>query len=235
MAWIDTLAGGKKLGRSILMKGEHASLEEVKGSTWEKDPLAFPKKLPLIVPFNFPSFVLNPLTMNAFNFLYYNKQRSKVKSGLTDYDSFFYPLDSIHHWNRIYGKRGFTQYQFVVPTEAGSEAISAVLKHMRKHRMGSFLSVLKLLGPSSGHLSFPMEGFTLTLDFPISKKLFPFLDELDEMVKGWNGRVYLTKDVRMTADMLKDTYPGLSQFLKVKDRIDPERIVKSLQSDRLGI
>lgn len=101
--------------------------------------------------------------------------------------------------------------------------------------MGSFLSVLKLLGPSSGYLSFPMEGFTLTLDFPISKKLFPFLDELDEMVKGWNGRVYLTKDVRMTADMLKDTYPGLPQFQAVKDRIDPERIVKSLQSDRLGI
>lgn len=235
MAWIDTISGGKNLGRSILMKGEHATLEEVKASKWAGDPLQFPKKLPLVVPFNFPSFVLNPLTMKAFNLFYYGKQLQPRKTGLTDYDSFFYPLDSIHHWNRIYGKRGFTQYQFVVPATAGQEAISTVLRHMHRHRLGSFLSVLKLLGPSDGYLSFPMEGFTLTLDFPISDRLFPFLDQLDEMVKGWGGRVYLSKDVRMNADMMKATYPALGQFLEIKRSIDPSGNIRSLQAERLGL
>lgn len=235
MAWIDTLASGKRQGRSILMKGEHATRPEIAGSPWEKNPLAFPNKLKLLVPFNFPSFALNPLTMTAFNQLYYHKQRKPRVSGLTDYDSFFYPLDAIHHWNRIYGKRGFTQYQFVVPTETGQEAISAVLSHMKKHRMGSFLSVLKLLGPSSGMLSFPMPGYTLTLDFPITDRLFPFLDELDAMVQGWGGRVYLTKDVRMSPATLAATYPRLPEFAALRAAIDPTRRVRSLQSDRLGL
>ncbi|MDP5170229.1 MAG: FAD-binding oxidoreductase [Bacteroidia bacterium] len=235
VAWIDTIAGGRKRGRSILMKGEHASKEETKGSAWEKTPLALPKKLPLTVPFNFPSFALNPLTISIFNTLYYGKQLKHQKEGIMDYDSFFYPLDAIHHWNRIYGKRGFTQYQFVVPREAGAEAIETVLKHMKKHRMGSFLSVLKLLGPSSGLISFPMEGYTLTLDFPIKKNLFPFLHELDEMVKGWGGRVYLTKDVRMQPAMMEATYPGVETFRALRREIDPEKRVLSFQAKRLNL
>ncbi len=235
VAWIDTLAGGKRQGRSILMKGEHASLADVRGSAWEEEPFRLPKKPPLLVPFHFPSWVLNPLTMSAFNQLYYHKQRKRVKTGLTDYDGFFYPLDSIHHWNRIYGKKGFTQYQFVVPASHAATAISEVLSHMKKHRMGSFLSVLKMLGPSSGYLAFPMQGYTLTLDFPISKWLFPFLDELDEIVLRSEGRLYLTKDVRMKPDMLEATYPQLHKFRAVRDRVDPEKHIRSLQAERLGL
>ncbi len=235
VAWIDTLARGSRLGRSILMKGEHASLAEVQGSAWEKSPLQLPKKLALTVPFNFPAFALNRLTMSAFNALYYRKQRKQQQGGLVDYDSFFYPLDAIHHWNRIYGKRGFTQYQFVVPKAQGPIAIEAVLQHMHRHRMGSFLSVLKLLGPSSGLMSFPMEGYTLTLDFPIKPALFPFLDELDAMITAWGGRVYLTKDVRLSPESLRASYPGVPAFLDIRKKWDPEGKIHSLQSQRLNL
>lgn len=235
VAWIDTLARGKHLGRSILMKGEHASLADVAGSCWEKQPLQLPKKRPLTVPFDFPSFVLNPLTVGAFNWLYYHKQFQRVQQGLQDYDSFFYPLDFIHHWNRIYGRKGFTQYQFVVPRSEGPEAIREVLHFLQRTGLASFLSVLKLLGPGSGYLSFPMEGYTLTLDFPIKESLFPKLDQLDEMVAGWGGRIYLTKDVRVNRDMLARTYPNLSKFLEVRKTIDPQRTLRSLQAERLQL
>jgi decaprenylphospho-beta-D-ribofuranose 2-oxidase len=235
MAWIDCLAPGRKQGRSVLLKGEHATLDEVQGSKWQKSPLQLPDKLKLTVPFDFPSFVLNPWSTRAFNFVYYNKQMKKEAHLIGDYDSFFYPLDSIHHWNRIYGKRGFTQYQLVIPKEAGKEGITEVLNLIQKRGMASFLAVLKLLGDSHGLISFPMEGYTLTLDFPLSKDLFPFLDELDRVVVNYGGRLYLTKDVRMSADMLKKTYPGLEEFKSVIQRLDPEGKVRSLQSERLSI
>ncbi|MEM7659086.1 MAG: FAD-binding oxidoreductase [Bacteroidota bacterium] len=235
MAWIDCLSRGNNLGRTIVMKGEHASLEEVKGSRWEKDPLEVPTTKKLTVPFDFPTFVLNRFSVQAFNFLYYHKQFKRVKRGLQSYEPFFYPLDSIHHWNRIFGKRGFTQYQLVVPKEAALTALPQVLKRLRETGFGSFLSVLKLMGPETQMMSFPMVGYTLTMDFPITDQLFPFLEELDRIVVDHGGRIYLTKDVRLPADTLPKMYPNLPQFQQVVQQLDPEGRLQSLQSARLNL
>ncbi|MEZ4828744.1 MAG: FAD-binding oxidoreductase [Bacteroidia bacterium] len=235
MAWIDCIAGGKNVGRSIMMKGDHATREEVRGTAWEKTPLSVPNKFKFTVPFDFPGFVLNRYSMQAFNILYYHKQLQKERQILADYDSFFYPLDVIHHWNRVYGKRGFTQYQLVIPKSEGEKGIRAVLDLLRKEGMGSFLAVLKLLGNSEGLISFPMEGYTLTLDFPISRRLFPFLDRLDEIVLAYGGRIYLAKDVRMPAAVFAKTYPALPEFRSIVRTLDPERKISSFQSERLGV
>ncbi len=236
VAWIDVLSRGKSLGRSILMKGEHATLEDVKGSKWEAQALQVPQKLKFTVPFDFPSFALNNFTIKAFNELFYRKQLKKEVTGLADYDGYFYPLDVIHHWNRIYGRRGFTQYQFVLPKEQGAEGMREILETIVKARFGSFLSVLKAFGPQGdGLLSFPLGGYTLTLDFPISQRLFPFLERLDELVLKYGGRVYLTKDVRLTGETLAKMYPRLPEFREVIQAVNPHGLVKSLQSERLGL
>ncbi|MEO0468602.1 MAG: FAD-binding oxidoreductase [Bacteroidota bacterium] len=235
VAWIDVLSSGKKMGRSVLLNGEHATLDQIKGSSFAKKPLGIPQKLKLAVPFHFPSFALNALSVRAFNFAYYHKQGPMRKEGLADYDSFFYPLDAIHHWNRIYGKRGFTQYQFVVPYEGGAEAIRKVLKRTQQDNLGSFLAVLKTFGKENGWLSFPMEGYTLTLDFPISKKLFPILDELDAIVMDHGGRVYLTKDVRLNAQNMQKMYPEYGKFSTLLQKLDPKGTVRSFQSERIGL
>jgi len=236
VAWIDVLSRGGNLGRSILMQGEHATMSDIAGSKWEQAPLQVPQKPSIAVPFDFPSFALNNFTIRAFNTLYYHKQFSQKVEKLVDYDSFFYPLDVIHHWNRIYGKRGFTQYQFVLPRDKGAEGMRAILERIVSARMGSFLSVLKAFGEASeGPMSFPMPGYTLTLDFPISKRLFPFLDELDEMVIQFGGRVYLTKDVRLTGPTLARMYPRLKAFSALLEEVNPKGALRSLQAERLGL
>lgn len=235
VAWIDCTTSGSNMGRSILMKGEHASLEQLKNTKYAANPLAIPQKLKLNVPFYFPSFALNNLTVGAFNFAYYNKQFSKEISLIQDYDSFFYPLDAIHHWNRIYGKRGFTQYQFVIPKTAGYEGMKKIMEIVVKAGIASFLAVLKTFGKQDGLLSFPMEGYTLTLDFPISPQLFPILDSLDEIVSSYGGRIYLTKDVRVSAEMFAKMYPKLPEFQAILQKIDPQGAIQSLQSKRLNI
>ena len=234
MAWIDCLSRGSSRGRSILMKGEHATPEQL-GAAQRENPLAIPQKRKLNVPIDFPAFVLNPLSIKAFNFLYYHKQLARRVRKLTDYDSFFYPLDAIHNWNRIYGKRGFVQYQCVFPRAASREGLGEVLDRTARANMGSFLAVLKLFGPQQGLMSFPMEGYTLALDFPVSNRLFPFLDALDEVVAGLGGRVYLTKDARLKPEMLARMYPNLPRFQDVLREVDPEGRIRSLQSERLGI
>lgn len=232
MAWIDCLGRGNKMGRSILMKGEHATPEKLPAAQ-RANPLSILQKRKLNVPIDFPGFVLNPLSIKAFNFLYYHKQLSRQVSSLVDYDSFFYPLDAIHNWNRIYGKRGFVQYQCVFPKEASREGLEQILQRTARGNMGSFLAVLKLFGPQEGLMSFPMEGYTLALDFPISRKIFPFLDELDAVVADLGGRVYLTKDARLKPEMLTRMYPNLPQFRELLASIDPTGRIRSLQSDRL--
>lgn len=234
MAWIDCLASGKKMGRSILMKGEHVHPDSLEGKK-KAAPLQLPNKKKLTVPFDFPSFVLNPLSIKAFNFLYYHKQFKKEVQKVVDYDSFFYPLDSIYHWNRIYGKKGFVQYQFVLPKESSLEGLKDILHRISAKNMGSFLAVLKLFGKQESLISFPMEGFTLALDFPITKGLFPFLDELDKVVMDYGGRVYLTKDARLKPETLPDMYPQLEKFKDIIQRLDPEGSIRSLQSERLKL
>ncbi|MEM9934640.1 MAG: FAD-binding oxidoreductase [Bacteroidota bacterium] len=234
MAWIDCLASGRKMGRSILMKGEHAPLEILTNKR-QQAPLTLPSKKKLTVPFDFPSFVLNPLSIKAFNFLYYHKQLKKKVEKLVDYDSFFYPLDSIYHWNRIYGKKGFIQYQFVLPKEHSLKGLHDILHRISEKNMGSFLAVLKLFGKQDSFISFPMEGFTLALDFPITRGLFPFLEELDKVVLAYGGRVYLTKDARLSAEIIEEMYPNLPTFKSIINRLDPEGNIRSIQSERLKL
>jgi decaprenylphospho-beta-D-ribofuranose 2-oxidase len=230
VAWIDCLKTGAQFGRSILIAGEHASVSEL-----NRNDLYPKKSVTLSVPFNFPSFVLNGLSVKAFNAVYYSKNYKREMHSITSYEKFFYPLDAIGHWNRIYGKNGFVQYQFVIPKHMGKAGIHDILKRINAKGWGSFLAVLKLFGTQQGPMSFNMEGYTLALDIPINTKLFSFLDELDRMVKEYGGRIYLTKDARMKAEIFHSTYPNASAFTKFLKKIDPDKRIVSLLSSRLEI
>lgn len=199
VAWIDCYQKGNNLGRSILMLGEHAE-------STDKNQLKTNNQKKLNIKFFFPGWALNKLTIKIFNFLFYYKQFKKVKKHHPHYESFFYPLDSIHNWNRIYGRKGFVQYQFVLPIKTSYDGLKSILSMISKSKFGSFLAVLKLFGDSDNKISFPMEGYTLALDFPIKKGLFDFLNELDKEVLKYGGRLYLSKDARMSRDFFKESY-----------------------------
>ncbi|MDH3981738.1 MAG: FAD-binding oxidoreductase [Kiritimatiellaceae bacterium] len=236
VAWIDCLAKGDSMGRSIMMRGEHATSGDLVDHAHKNAPLIPKKGLSLNVPFRFPNIALNPLTMKAFNFTYYNKCRPGTHKHIVDYNAFFYPLDAIGDWNRIYGKRGFTQYQFVIPKEAGREGMHKILKRITESGLGSFLAVLKLFGEQESFMSFPMAGYTLALDFPISLKAMDLFKELDAMVADYGGRLYLAKDSRMDADMFEKTYPNAAEFKQAVTMVNEgETRFASLQSKRIGI
>ena len=235
VAWIDCLATGENLGRSIMMRGEFAKKDELPDTSKYKTPLFVPNKFKLMVPFNFPGFVLNPYTVRGFNYLYYNKAPKGTAQSIVDYDTFFYPLDVINNWNRIYGKRGFTQYQFVIPKEGSLEGMKTILTKIAESGQGSFLAVLKLFGKQNDLISFPRKGYTLALDFAITPTLFDLLDELDKIVLDYSGRLYMTKDVRMSARMFQEGYQNAEKFIQKKKKFDKHNKFQSLQSKRLGI
>lgn len=195
VAWIDCLQKDKNLGRSIMMRGEHAFKHELPKKL-QDNPLLIKKNTSPSIPFYFPNFVLNNLTVKLFNFLYYSKQTKKEVKNFVHYESFFYPLDIVNDWNRIYGKSGFIQYQMVIPKEKGKEGMKRILETIAKSGNGSFLAVLKLFGKDNpeAYNSFPMEGYTLALDFKVNKKLKKLVAQLDDIVEEFGGRIYLTKD-----------------------------------------
>lgn len=195
VAWIDCLARGEEIGKSVLLIGEHALSNEVK----EKNKLKVHAQPSWRVPLFFPSWFLHPIFIRIFNKLYYSRPTANKKDQLVHYDSFFYPLDAVHHWNKIYGRRGFVQYQFVVPMDVSYRVVQQVLTILAEHEMGSFLAVLKLFGDAHEHryLHFPMKGYTLALDIPVTEKLWGVLDELDGIVTNAGGKIYLTKDARL--------------------------------------
>ncbi|MDQ1163047.1 decaprenylphospho-beta-D-ribofuranose 2-oxidase [Chryseobacterium sp. SORGH_AS 447] len=195
VAWIDCLQKGKNIGRSILMRGEHAFQHELPQNLKEK-PLRLKKKFEPTVPFYFPGFVLNALTVKIFNFLYYKKQAKKEVKSFTDYETFFYPLDFVNDWNKIYGKSGFIQYQMMIPKESGKEGMRKILETIANSGNGSFLAVLKLYGKENpqAYNSFPFEGYSLALDFKVNSKLKKLISQLDDIVEQYNGKIYLTKD-----------------------------------------
>ncbi|WP_343307505.1 FAD-binding oxidoreductase [Chitinophaga niabensis] len=233
MAWIDCLKKGKNFGRSILIVGEHATKEELSDKQ-KAAPLLLPDKLKLTIPFNLPSFVLNNFTVKAFNMLYYAKNYKKEMNGVVPYEPFFYPLDAIHHWNRGYGKQGFVQYQFVLPIDR-KEGLAAIMHRISDKGWGSFLAVLKVFGKQDDLISFPMEGYTLALDFPVRKGLFPFLDELDALVLEYGGKLYLSKDARMQQEVFWKSYPNAERFANIINTYNPVGKFRSVQSDRLLI
>jgi decaprenylphospho-beta-D-ribofuranose 2-oxidase len=234
VAWIDCLARGRRLGRSVVMHGRHASRDEAPSAANALDRK--PKKN-YSLPLDFPSWILNPVSISMFNGIYYRREGGKQQSFITDIDSYFYPLDAIHHWNRMYGKRGFVQYQCVLPAQGAFEGIKQILERLAGSRRSSFLAVLKRLGPAGdGLLSFPMEGFTLALDLPLrGNDLFAMLDQLDELVMRAGGRVYLAKDARLGREAFSVMYPQLDQWRTIKRQIDPETRFTSSMARRLGM
>lgn len=226
VAWIDCLSTGKNLGRSLLMLGEHA----------EEGGLVTHSDRKISMPCNMPSCLLNKYSIQAFNSAYYSRIKKNEVNHTIHYDSFFYPLDGVNNWNRMYGKNGFTQYQFVLPKEAGIEGLKEILTVIAESKQGSFLAVLKVFGDGNKNLlSFPREGYTLALDFKLTDKLFSLLEKLDAIVRKFNGRLYLSKDVRMSEDMFKATYPQWEEFKKLRSQYGSDKFFNSLQSKRIGL
>ncbi len=228
VAWIDCLARGADLGRSLVYLGEHARREEIGARPVEGPP---PRRR-RAVPIDLPGFTLNRLSVAAFNAAYY--ARGKPGDALVDLQTYFYPLDAIRDWNRIYGPSGFLQHQSVLPPEGARDGLRALLSLIGERGAGSFLAVLKLLGDEAGPLSFPRPGYTLALDFPASAANFSLLVELDAVVADYGGRLYLAKDARAGVSTLRG-YDRLDAFRAVRARVDPDRRFRSLQSERLGL
>jgi FAD/FMN-containing dehydrogenase len=206
VAWIDCVAQDRNFARGIFMQGQHDQ------NPGPLTPLAKPK---FALPFDLPAFVLTRASVGAFNTLYYHKQLSKQRSGLTDYEPFFYPLDSILQWNRLYGKQGLLQFQCVLPWESDLLGITQVLKAITASGLGSFLAVIKVFGDvaSPGIMSFPMPGITLALDFPIRREVsFSLLDRLAAITAEFGGRMYPAKDACMSAAHFQQFYPQWQQW-----------------------
>jgi FAD/FMN-containing dehydrogenase len=230
VAWIDCLSGGASLGRSVLTRGEHARAAEAPA------PLAPPRARGWRMGFDLPGFALNRWSVRAFNALYYRAGRPGI--ALVDLQPFFYPLDAILEWNRIYGRSGLFQYQCVLPLDASRAGLGALLRCIAGRGAGSFLSVLKRFGavPAAcpGMLSFPMEGYTLALDFRATAANLRLAQELDAIVADHGGRLYLAKDARMAPAMMR-AYPGLPRFRAARAQLDPAGKFASAQSRRLGL
>lgn len=220
VAWIDCLQKGKDIGRSILMRGEHAFAHELPQKFF-KNPLRLKKKFSPTVPFYFPGFVLNALTVKLFNLLYFKRQTKKEVKNFIDYETYFYPLDAINDWNKIYGKSGFIQYQMVIPKENAKEGMKKILETIANSGNGSFLAVLKLFGKNNpeAYNSFPIEGYTLALDFKVNSKLKKLVEQLDQIVQEFGGRIYLTKD-SMSKSSLTDYLKNVesSKFVSLQHK-----------------
>jgi len=235
VAWIDCLARGAKLGRAVLTRAEHARLDDLPPDR-RRQALHFDPRVRAQVPVTPPSGLLNPMTVAAFNELWFRKAPRMRVAQLQTIATYFHPLDTVGAWNRLYGPRGFVQYQFVVPFGA-EDALRAVLTRLSEGRVASFLAVLKRFGVQDpGPISFPTEGWTLALDLPVGPAVLgPLLDALDETVAAAGGRVYLAKDCRLRPDLLETMYPRLAQWRAVRDKVDPAGMFVSDLSRRLGL
>jgi decaprenylphospho-beta-D-ribofuranose 2-oxidase len=236
VAWIDLLATASGLGRAVIQAGEHAHIDDLPPAG-RRDPLAPPRGgARLIVPPWLPPGLLRPLTMRTFNELWFRHAPREERGRLEPLESFFWPLDRLGGWNLLYGPRGFVQYQLVVPSGRVA-ALRAVIEHLHRARCASALGVLKRLGPGAGGpLSFPLEGWTLTLDIPAAAPhLARVLDGLDTLVAESGGRVYLAKDARLRPDALATMYPRLPEWRRARMRLDPVGIMRSDLGRRLGL
>lgn len=229
VAWIDSASKGRKLGRSLIMTAEHHSKDSSTARQAHTEPA-------LTMPCYAPNFLLNKYTVAAFNQLYYHRIRKPEQRGTLHYAPYFYPLDGINHWNRLYGKKGFMQYQFVIPDDNALNNMHKILGVIAESGKASFLSVLKKLGPANNnYLSFPLSGYTLALDFKFDRELPAFLQQLDHLVLDAGGRVYLTKDSCMNEQMFKSSYPNWEAFQEVRAQYQSLDAFSSLQSLRLGL
>ena len=235
VSWIDCVASGDAMGRGIFMRGEHAGAgadEELQPGTVEKLATAVQE---MVDGRLFRSnHLLNGATIRLFNEAYFRKESPGLNRSTLGVQPFFFPLDAVKNWNFIYGKRGFLQYQMVVPER---EALREILGEISRSGMGSFLAVIKEFGPMDhGGLSFPRGGTTLALDFPnYGERLLEMLEVLDEIVIAAGGRVYLGKDARLSQEKFQRMYPDWQGWKEVRDRWDPERVFQSDLAVRLGL
>lgn len=234
VAWIDSLASGRHGGRGVAMFGNHATAPVLTGKSAEQ-PLRLSQKAKFAVPLEMPGFFLNRTFLKAFNSAFYLAGRGEG-AGLVDYEGYFYPLDRILDWNKMYGRAGFLQYQFVIPDPRGEEGIAKCLEFMGKVRIGSFLTVLKRCGDDHAMLPFCRKGYTLALDIPFrGEETLIALDKLDEMVLGFGGRVYLTKDGRIRPAMFRAMYPELREWMDIVKEYNPNRVFWSALAERLEL
>lgn len=235
VAWIDCLAKGARLGRSVITCGEHAGVEDL-SARGRARPLGFDPRSPLGAPEGVPPGLMNRATVGAFNEVWFRKASRRRRRSVQPISAFFHPLDGVRGWNRLYGPRGFLQHQSLLPF--GQEAaLRTIIERLAASGCASFLAVLKRFGPgNAGPLSFPMPGWTLALDLPIGPPaLGPMLDELDELVVGAGGRVYLAKDSRMRPELVPEMYPRLDEWRAVQRSVDPGARLHSDQSRRLQL
>jgi decaprenylphospho-beta-D-ribofuranose 2-oxidase len=233
VAWIDLVTGGRSLGRSVLTSGRFAQRDEI--DAHDPDPLGFAPYLTVPTPPWFPPGLLNKLSVRAFNELWFRKAPVERRDEIQTITQFFHPLDMVEGWNRIYGRRGFLQWQFVVPFEAES-TLRHVVETLSTTGCTSFFAVLKRMGAADpGPLSFPAPGWTLALDIPVSSGIAPVLDRLDEEVADAGGRIYLAKDSRMRAELMPRMYPRLAEWRDVRRRVDPDGVLQSDLARRLRL
>lgn len=236
VAWIDCLARGAALGRSLVYLAEHATRrdKDMLGPDLETFPRLRTSRL--AVPELFPGWLLNRASMRVFNELYFRRGAAHPgQPRLVHWDPYFFPLDAVADWNRIYGRRGFVQYQCVIPLDRARRVLAEILDRVSRRGDASFLAVLKQLGEGSGPMSFPLRGYTLTMDFPVSDALFGFLDQLDALVVDAGGRLYLAKDARQSRATFESGYPGLAAFRDIRQQTGASNRLVSHLSARLGI
>jgi decaprenylphospho-beta-D-ribofuranose 2-oxidase len=235
VAWIDCLARGSSLGRSVLTRGWSATCAQLPPRLRDHALDFRPRQLAVAPPI-FPSGLLSRATVSAFNEAWYRKAPRERRGEIQSISAFFHPLDAVAQWNRIYGPKGFLQYQFVVPFGA-EDALRRCIEMLSEAGQASFLAVLKRFGqPSDGHLSFPTPGWTLALDVPIGAAILGgLLDRLDEEVLAAGGREYLAKDSRLPASAIARMYPRLDEWRDVKRAADPDGVFNSDLARRLGL
>jgi len=227
VGWIDCISKGRNMGRGILQRGRWAKPHEAPAK-----PPSFKRRV--TIPFEFPGWALGPLTVRAFNTAYYWKHMPRKKRGVLHPDTFFYPLDAVLEWNLIYGPKGFTQYQCVLPESAGHGAARRFLELLTKRGGASFLCVIKDCGPESvGQISFPKPGISIALDIAVRNNTQTLVDALNELVIAEGGRVYLAKDAFTRPEHFRKMEPRLDAWLAVRDQYDPKRRLRSAQSVRL--
>jgi FAD/FMN-containing dehydrogenase len=235
VSWIDCSARGRHLGRGILIRGQHARATELPRE--RRELAAYDARTAFDFPVDLPSWAINSLTASVFNRSYYQRQARRRGPFFASLDSFFYPLDVIGRWNRAYGRAGLVQYQCVLPPQGAERGLRQLFEALAASPVPATLGVLKRFGAEgAGLLSFPVDGYTLAIDFPArAEGLTALLDRFDEIVLEHDGRVYLAKDARLTPEIFRRMYPRFREWRKVKASVDPDNRFSSSLSRRLGL